>query len=180
MAHQKPINCGGGAEAQLIADELTKKAKLKLGIGGNTEFINLPKHEVRLGIDPSYENFRFNASGKLTGWIDPIFTLFKHASKLNVAAQMSASITVVANYKEALQHVQDEEFSYLTLEQKHHYAHIYAAAKLQQGATLNLKPALGYGDFKAWAIKANISDSHWIKLDPTPVSKSYLKLSIQM
>ena len=89
---------------------------------------------------------------------------------------MSLPVTVVADYKGALRHLQDKEFNYLTPEQKCDYAHIYASAKLQQNATLNVDLTLGYGDFKAWAIKANISDSHWIKLDPTPVSENNIKL----
>ena len=168
----------GGAEAQLIANEVTKKAKLKLGVGGNREFIDLPQHHVKMGIDPSYENFRFSNSGKLIGWIDPIFTLLKHAPKLSVAAQISTPIAVMADYKEALEHLQDKEFNYLSAEQKRDYAHIYASAKLQQSVTLNIDPTFGYADFKAWAMKANIAESHWIKLDPTPVSEANVRFGL--
>lgn len=91
---------------------------------------------------------------------------------------MAVPITAVADYKEALRHIQDKKFNYITPEQKRDYAHNYASSKLQQSVTLNIEPTLGYGEFKAWAIKANIYDSHWIKLDPTPVSENNVKLGL--
>lgn len=170
----------GGTEAQSIADEITKQAKLKLGIHGNSEFIHLPEHGIKLGIDPSYENFRFNESGKLIGWIDPIFTIIKQQTpKLNVAMQsVTAPIAIIADFKEAMKNVQESAFDYLTPEQKRDYAHTYTCIRLQQNLTFNIEPSLGYADFKEWAIKANIPDSHWEQLDPTPVSKTNIKFGL--
>lgn len=170
----------GGTDAQSLADELTRKAKLKFGVNGSAEYIHLPDHNVKLGIDPSYENFRFNESGKLIGWIDPIFTVLKqHSQKLSIAAQATgAPLAVIADYKDALKHLQLSEFDYLTSEQKRDYAHICASIKLQQRLTLNIEPSLGYADFKAWAVKAGIPDTDWTKLDPTPVSKTNVKMGL--
>lgn len=64
------------APAQDLAKELTSAAKQTLGIKEGEIFIRHPK--LKIGVDPSFENFRFNESGVYQGWIDPIYEIGDH------------------------------------------------------------------------------------------------------
>lgn len=59
--------------AQEEALKLAAAAKQVLGIHGGEEFIKHPPYKV--GVDPSFANFLFDSEGKLTGWIDPLYSI---------------------------------------------------------------------------------------------------------
>ncbi len=59
--------------AQNEAIALASAAKQALGIRGGEEYIKHPPYDV--GVDPSFANFLFNSEGKLTGWIDPLYSI---------------------------------------------------------------------------------------------------------
>lgn len=65
--------------SQALAKELTSTAQQTLGIKEGEMFIKHPK--LKIGVDPSFENFRFNESGVYQGWIDPIFEIVDHGPK---------------------------------------------------------------------------------------------------
>ena len=65
--------------SQELAKELTSIAKQNLGIKEGEAFINHPK--LKIGVDPSFENFRFNEAGAYQGWIDPIYEIVDHSLK---------------------------------------------------------------------------------------------------
>ncbi len=56
-------------ESQELAKELTSVAKQTLGIKEGEAFIRHPT--LKIGVDPSFENFRFNESGVYQGWMTP-------------------------------------------------------------------------------------------------------------
>lgn len=66
-------------ESQALAKELAEIAKQNLGIKQGQVFISHPK--LKLGVDPSFENFRFNESGTYQGWIDPIYEVVDQGLK---------------------------------------------------------------------------------------------------
>lgn len=66
-------------ESQELAKELTSVAKQTLGIKEGEAFIRHPT--LKIGVDPSFENFRFNESGVYQGWIDPIYEIVDHSPK---------------------------------------------------------------------------------------------------
>jgi hypothetical protein len=59
--------------AQQKADILTDKARQLLGLEPGQLFIT--QQSWKVGVDPSYANFHFDASGNLSGWIDPLFSM---------------------------------------------------------------------------------------------------------
>ncbi len=59
--------------AQNEAIALAGAAKQALGIRGGEEFIQHPPYKI--GVDPNFANFLFNKEGKLTGWIDPLYSI---------------------------------------------------------------------------------------------------------
>ncbi|MGZ8258005.1 MAG: hypothetical protein ACXWTR_02380 [Methylotenera sp.] len=59
--------------AQNEAVALARAAKQALRIREGEEFIIHPPYKV--GIDPSFSNFLFDSEGKLTGWIDPLYSI---------------------------------------------------------------------------------------------------------
>lgn len=65
--------------SQAQAKELTDIARLNLGIKEGQTFISHPK--LKIGVDPSFENFRFSESGAYQGWIDPIYELADQSLK---------------------------------------------------------------------------------------------------
>ncbi|PKO47710.1 MAG: hypothetical protein CVU29_02390 [Betaproteobacteria bacterium HGW-Betaproteobacteria-22] len=65
--------------SQETAKELTSIARQNLGIKEGQSFINHPK--LKIGVDPSFENFRFSETGAYQGWIDPIYELLDHSLK---------------------------------------------------------------------------------------------------
>lgn len=65
--------------SQDLAKKLTDIAKQNLGIKEGETFINHPK--LKIGVDPSFENFRFNEAGIYQGWIDPIYEIVDHSLK---------------------------------------------------------------------------------------------------
>ncbi len=65
--------------SQELAKELTSVAKQTLGIKEGEAFIKHPT--LKIGVDPSFENFRFNESGVYQGWIDPIYEIVDHGPK---------------------------------------------------------------------------------------------------
>ena len=67
------------AASQELAKELTSAARQTLGIKEGEVFINHPR--LKIGVDPSFENFRFNESGIYQGWIDPIYEIADHGIK---------------------------------------------------------------------------------------------------
>ena len=100
-------------------------------------------------------------------------------SKLPFAADTTdAVIAVSAAYKEAYNHINDPSFNYLTEVQKRDYADVYTSAKLQQNAALEADPELGYSSFRSWAVKADLHEEDWVKLDPTPVTQNHIKLGL--
>lgn len=95
-------------------------------------------------------------------------------TKLAITQTAVAAIAVVADYQQASKYIQNESFNYLSEQQKSDYAHVYASAKLLQNATMGLKPELGYSEFRDWALKVNLHEKDWVKLDPTPVTQNNL------
>jgi hypothetical protein len=59
--------------AQQKADILTDKARQLLGLEQGQLFVT--QQSWKVGVDPSYANFHFDASGNLSGWIDPLFSM---------------------------------------------------------------------------------------------------------
>jgi hypothetical protein len=59
--------------AQQKADYLADKARQLLGLESGQMLVT--KEPWKVGIDPSYANFHFDANGNLTGWIDPLFSI---------------------------------------------------------------------------------------------------------
>lgn len=59
--------------AQEEAVALAGAAKQVLGIRGDEVFIQHPPYKI--GVDPSFANFLFDKEGKLTGWIDPLYSI---------------------------------------------------------------------------------------------------------
>lgn len=65
--------------SQSLAKEMTDIARQNLGIKEGQAFINHP--ELKIGVDPSFENFRFSEAGAYQGWIDPIYEIVDHSLK---------------------------------------------------------------------------------------------------
>lgn len=59
--------------AQQKANFLTDQARQLLGLESGQMLAT--KQAWKIGIDPSYANFHFDANGNLTGWIDPLFSI---------------------------------------------------------------------------------------------------------
>jgi hypothetical protein len=94
--------------------------------------------------------------------------------KLAVTQAAMAGVPIIADYKEATEHISAPSFNYLNETAKSEYAHVYASAKLLLNATMGLKPEFGYSVFREWAVKVNLHEEDWVKLDPTPVTQNYM------
>lgn len=104
-----------------------------------------------------------------------------HKISLPKLALTQAAVLVpaaMADYKEASENIKRPIFNYLTEDQKSEYPHVYASAKLLQNATMGLMPELGYSDFRDWALKVNLHEQDWVKLDPTPVTQNNLNYGL--
>jgi hypothetical protein len=68
--------------------------------------------------------------------------------KLAVTQVAMAGVAIIADYKEASEHISAPSFNYLNETAKSEYAHVYASAKLLLNATMGLKPEFGYSVFR--------------------------------
>lgn len=107
----------------------------------------------------------------------------RHKTQRNDVPKLAFTQTAVvvtaaiADYKEASEYIKDPIFNYLTEEAKSEYPHVYASAKIQQN-TFPVKHELGYSGFRDWALKVNLHEEDWVKLDPTPVTKNHISIGL--
>ena len=92
--------------------------------------------------------------------------------KLSVAQNLISGAAIAADYKEASRFIHQPGFNYLTEAQKNEYPHIYASAKLLQNASSGLDHEQAYASFREWAVKVDLQEQDWVKLDPTPVTQN--------
>jgi hypothetical protein len=95
--------------------------------------------------------------------------------KLMITQVAGFATSVIADYKEASTHINQPAFNYLTDEQKNEYPHVYATAKLLQNSTSGLNADFEYSIFRNWAVKVNLHEEDFLKLDPTPVTQNNIK-----
>lgn len=91
--------------------------------------------------------------------------------KFSAAYAATASTAIAADYKEASKIIHQPGFEYLTEAQKNEYPHVYASAKFLRNVSSCLDHEQAYASFREWAVRVDLKEQDWVKLDPTPVTR---------
>lgn len=94
--------------------------------------------------------------------------------KLSVAKNAVVVTAAIADYKEAAKYIHNPRFGYLSEDAKSEYPYVYTSAKLLLNPTMDLEPEFGYSGFRDWALKVNLHEEDWVRLDPTPMTQNYI------
>ncbi len=153
---QEGVEAAGGDAKKFLTDVLKNYSDMKDSPHFNNRLLDSGLTEVDLNLE---------AAHKMSIGASP---------KLAVTQAAIAVVAFIADYKQAFEYISNRSFNYLTEEAKSEYVHVYASAKLLLNTTMGLKPEFGYFGFRDWAVKVNLHEEDWVKLDPTPVTQNYI------